>query len=204
MTEAEARGWPDLMAVVESRVRPERTHLGDSGDAKRRKTNWWLWGRYTPGLFDAIEGLPRVLVCGQTSKYLSFVFLPNGMLLRAWGKPLTRHALNAGLIYMLNDKIRQGLLGITKRRGKAGSPRIVKGLDYVLQEMQKLGFVAIDNSRPQQVLVILPDAPSTKSAPKEDLVRIGEVKQVFVKQVEYGNVTENEDYIDAKQDLVSA
>jgi hypothetical protein len=79
MTEEEARQWPDLIAIVEEKVKPERMKLGNDGDAKRRKQNWWLWGRYTPGLFNAIHGLDRVLVCSLVSQHLSFAFLPPNM-----------------------------------------------------------------------------------------------------------------------------
>ncbi len=79
MTEAEARRWPDLMAIVEAKVKPERQLLGDNGDAKRRKRLWWLWGRYTPGLFDAIRGLDRVLAIPRVSQTGTFAFLPAGM-----------------------------------------------------------------------------------------------------------------------------
>ena len=71
------------------------------------------------------------------------------MLLRAWGKPVTRHAFNAGLVLMLNDDLRRGLLGVNRPR-KPKTPRIVQGLDYVLQEMEKLGYITIDNTRAQQ------------------------------------------------------
>jgi hypothetical protein len=65
MTEDEARQWPELMAIVEEKVKPERMRLGNDADARRRKENWWLWGRYTPGLFAAMRGLDRVVVCAR-------------------------------------------------------------------------------------------------------------------------------------------
>lgn len=71
-----AADWPDLLRIVEKRVKPERAKLGDNGDARRRKEKWWLWGRYTPALFAAIAGLDRVLAISQTSKTLAFAFLP--------------------------------------------------------------------------------------------------------------------------------
>ena len=125
------------------------------------------------------------------------------MLLRAWNKPVTRHALDAGLVLMLNDEIRAGLLGVSKDHKPPKSPRIVDGVDYVLQEMQTLGHVEIDNTGPQQVLTVLPKSPPTDSAPEEDLTRISEVKQYFDRERARGNVTESEEHIDAKPDLVS-
>jgi len=124
------------------------------------------------------------------------------MLLRAWSKPLTRHALDAGLVLMLNDDIRAALLSTSKHRKKLTSPQIVEGLDYFLQEMESLGYIQIDNVGIQQVLTILAKAPSTASAPAEDLVRIDEVKQYFGQQVKSGNIVESAEHLDVKPDFV--
>jgi hypothetical protein len=126
------------------------------------------------------------------------------MLLRAWNKPITRHALDAGLILMLNDEIRAGLLRKSKALKKSAKPRIVVGLDHVLQELQTLGYLEIDNHGPQQLLTLLPKAPPTDSATAEDVKRIGEVKRYFESQRANGNVTDCEEHIDAKPDFVSA
>ncbi len=75
MTEDEARQYPDLMSIVENKVKPERDKLGNNPDAKRRRGKWWLWGRYTPALFKAIAPLDRVLVNSLYTKHLSFIFL---------------------------------------------------------------------------------------------------------------------------------
>ena len=71
----EARKYPDLMAIVEQKIKPERDKLGNNPDAKRRREKWWLWGRYTPALFKAIANCNQVLVCSLHSPYLSFTFL---------------------------------------------------------------------------------------------------------------------------------
>ena len=60
-------------------MKPERMKLGDNGDARRRKEKWWLWGRYTPALFDALRGQERVLVNSQVSAHLQFAFAPTNM-----------------------------------------------------------------------------------------------------------------------------
>jgi hypothetical protein len=78
MSEEEARTWPDLIAILEAKVKPERDSLGGNVDAKRRKEYWWQWGRYTPALFDAIRDLARVLVISQVTAHYAFAFLPNG------------------------------------------------------------------------------------------------------------------------------
>ena len=71
MTEAEARQWPDLMRLVEEKVKGTR--------ASHSTAKWWHFERFRPELYNAIRGLERVLVCGQTSKYRSFVFLSNNL-----------------------------------------------------------------------------------------------------------------------------
>jgi len=79
LKEDEARKYPDLMAIVEEKVKPERLKLNmNTADGRRRGEKWWLWGRYTPALFRAIAQCDRVLVCAQTSKYRTFTFLANG------------------------------------------------------------------------------------------------------------------------------
>lgn len=78
MKEDEARSYPDLMAIVEEKVKPSRQQLGNNGDALRRKARWWLWGRYTPALFKAIEQCDRVLVISRVTEHPGFVFLPSG------------------------------------------------------------------------------------------------------------------------------
>ena len=79
MNKTEAWQYPDLIKIVEEKVKPERLKLGDNSDAKRRKNNWWLWGRYTPALFQAIAPLNRVLVVARVSQHGSFTFLTNNM-----------------------------------------------------------------------------------------------------------------------------
>lgn len=78
IAEDEARRWPDLMAIVEANVKPERDKLGGNPDAERRKKTWWQWGRYTPALFDAIRALDRVLVVPRVSQHHGPVFLRAG------------------------------------------------------------------------------------------------------------------------------
>jgi hypothetical protein len=75
MSEEEAREWPDLMSLVEEKVKPVR--LKQNREIRARY--WWRFGETTPALFRAIESLDRVLVCCIVSKYLSFVFLPAKM-----------------------------------------------------------------------------------------------------------------------------
>jgi hypothetical protein len=59
MSEGEARQWPDLMGIVETKVKRDRLAQNDEG-AKRF---WWQFIRPRPELHEAIRGLDRILVC---------------------------------------------------------------------------------------------------------------------------------------------
>lgn len=64
--------WPDLLEVVEERVKPQRMALRDNASSKSRKEKWWIYSRPTPDLYDAIRGFERVMVIAQTSNTLAF------------------------------------------------------------------------------------------------------------------------------------
>jgi hypothetical protein len=73
-SEAECRDrWPDLMAIVEEKVRPERIRQ----KRKSLSDRWWQYGEKRPALTAAISGLDQILVCALHSKHLSFAFLPS-------------------------------------------------------------------------------------------------------------------------------
>jgi hypothetical protein len=72
---AVAADWPDLLAIVEQKVKPDRLMLHGNPSADQRRAFWWQWGRYTPALFDAIRGLERVLVIAQISRTFAFCYL---------------------------------------------------------------------------------------------------------------------------------
>jgi hypothetical protein len=76
-----AADWPDLLAILENKVKPERARLGNNPDARRRKKFWWLWGRYTPSLFQAIAPLDRVLCRSRIGNAFAFTFVPSGIVM---------------------------------------------------------------------------------------------------------------------------
>jgi MmeI, target recognition domain len=63
--------WPELMAIVEERVKPERMKLKD-GPAK---SFWWRFERPRLELSRALAGLSRVLATTRHSPHSSFAFL---------------------------------------------------------------------------------------------------------------------------------
>ena len=76
MSEQEARHWPDLMEIVEEKVKPQR--LAQKREIRARY--WWRYGETTPALFRAIQSLERVLVNALYSPHLSFAFLDSKMI----------------------------------------------------------------------------------------------------------------------------
>lgn len=82
-----ASDYPDCLDIVERLVKPERTRLNDKDEFVLRKPlpqKWWIYADKRPALYEAITDLSknsngdeegdRVLVAGQTSKYLSLSF----------------------------------------------------------------------------------------------------------------------------------
>jgi hypothetical protein len=81
MSEAEARRWPDLMAIVEDKVRTERDAAlakSWSKDKEKRATFWWQFNRSAKELYEATAGLDRVLAVTRLQHFWSTSFLPAG------------------------------------------------------------------------------------------------------------------------------
>jgi hypothetical protein len=72
MTEAEARQWPDLMAIVEAKVKPQR----DQDKREIRKRYWWRFGETTPALFAAVRSLDHVLAVSLVTQHVGFALVP--------------------------------------------------------------------------------------------------------------------------------
>ncbi len=75
---ARARQYPDLLRIVEERVKPERERLNGPGD-RRNREYWWQFGAYRTGMRQAIAPLRRVLVRATVSETHAMVFVPNTM-----------------------------------------------------------------------------------------------------------------------------
>ena len=70
--------WPELMSIVESRVKPERAKK-DGKKYPRMVHEWWKHWNARPELHAAIAGLQRVLAISRVGQHAAFTFLPNGM-----------------------------------------------------------------------------------------------------------------------------
>lgn len=72
-----AHDWPDLIRIVEERVKPERDR--QKRDANRER--WWQYAEKRPGLRRATASLERVIVAGsQASSQFALAFLPTGII----------------------------------------------------------------------------------------------------------------------------
>lgn len=74
MSLEEAEQWPDLIAIVREKVKPER----DKNNRENYRELWWQFGEYRPGLFRALDSLDRCLVTSIVSKHLILSFQPRG------------------------------------------------------------------------------------------------------------------------------
>ena len=67
-----AADWPQLLSIVDSRVRGSR--------ASHSTAHWWHFERSRPELYRSLIGLKRVLtICCSASTHVAFSFLPSNM-----------------------------------------------------------------------------------------------------------------------------
>lgn len=67
-----AADWPDLLNIVETRVKPDRDD--QKRDALRNR--WWQFAEKRPGLTRALAPLERALVISRVTEHPGFVFIP--------------------------------------------------------------------------------------------------------------------------------
>ena len=67
--------WPELLAIVEQRAKPDR----DVQNRKALRERWWQYAEKRPGLYAAIAGLERVLAISRVGQQAALTFLPAGM-----------------------------------------------------------------------------------------------------------------------------
>ena len=71
------RIWPDLFAIVERNVKPERI-TKDARKYPRMVNEWWKYWNPRTELRAAIAGLDRVLVISRVGQRAALAFLPTG------------------------------------------------------------------------------------------------------------------------------
>jgi hypothetical protein len=81
MSEADARGeWPDLLRIVESKVKTERSKLKDNTDGRKYKALWWQYARKALKLYKTTRSMSSLLALSRVSPHLCVVRLPTGMI----------------------------------------------------------------------------------------------------------------------------
>jgi len=81
-----AGDWPELLWIVEHKVKSARMQLREDADGGRLRKYWWRYARTRPELYGAISKYDRILVNSQVSHYLGFALIPS-----TW---IFSHALN--------------------------------------------------------------------------------------------------------------
>lgn len=80
-TEPVAADYPDLLSIVEEKVKPERTRRNEKGEFALRYPlylKWWIYAEKRPALYGTIAGMGRYLVHPLTSKHHNLVFYGSG------------------------------------------------------------------------------------------------------------------------------
>ena len=67
-----AADYPELLAIIEEKVKPERDKL----NRKARRDRWWQFAERTPKLYSTIAGMGRVLVRGEVSAQFTYAWRP--------------------------------------------------------------------------------------------------------------------------------
>ena len=70
-----AADWPDLLAIVEEKAKPER----DIQNRKALRERWWQHAEKRPGLYATIVGNDRILAISRIGQHAAIAFLPKKM-----------------------------------------------------------------------------------------------------------------------------
>jgi hypothetical protein len=76
-----AADYPDCLAIIREKVKPERQRKASDGSYKLRKPlpeRWWHYAEKRPALYSAIADLTRVIVIARVSNTLAFSFVDRG------------------------------------------------------------------------------------------------------------------------------
>jgi len=76
---SKAKQYPELLAIIEEHVKPEREKLAPvSSDYRKLREFWWRFARSAIDMHQAITPLSRVMVRAQTSDTHAVCFIPLG------------------------------------------------------------------------------------------------------------------------------
>jgi hypothetical protein len=77
-----AADYPDCLAILEEKVKPERTRQKENGEFVLRTPlpeKWWIYADKRPALYDALNGRKRVLLRAITGTHHCFAFSQTGI-----------------------------------------------------------------------------------------------------------------------------
>ena len=78
--ECDLAPYEPLVALVRAKVKPERDRLPDTPVNRPLKQRWWAYQAHRPQFYSQIAGKERVLAISKVSSWLSFAFLPTGLI----------------------------------------------------------------------------------------------------------------------------
>lgn len=126
------------------------------------------------------------------------------LLLHTWGKPVVRDALEAGLVFMLNDSIRQRVLRGTRpsKAAPAGRGHFLSGVDAVLSNMKAKGAIDTRTDTGRMVVSVGRQAVTVANAPAADVAKAKEAIQAVQKLGESRTAAEYAGVLDVEYALV--
>ena len=75
---AVASDWPDVLEILEEKVKPERAKLTANPIGRKRAKYWWQYGSSAASLYAAIDKLDRIIAISRVGEHCSFTFLRTG------------------------------------------------------------------------------------------------------------------------------
>jgi hypothetical protein len=118
---------------------------------------------------------PPAYTQAQVERGMQIAFLIT--LLRVWNRPASREALEAGLTLMLNDDIRQVLLG--RRVPFAPDYKAVTGFDNLLAGLAANNHIVLNATAAQQLVTAGAQAPALTKLRQADVDKAKEVIQAL-------------------------
>jgi hypothetical protein len=77
-----AEDYPELLKIVDERVKPQRLKLPENNStAKHRRNFWWQFSNRADDLLASIYGKNRVLAISRTTAHLAFAFVATDIVL---------------------------------------------------------------------------------------------------------------------------
>ena len=75
-----AADWPELLAIIRTKVKPIRDKLFLTNPNSRLVQPWWQFWGYRKGLHEAITGLDQVLAIARVTSYVQFTILSSSQI----------------------------------------------------------------------------------------------------------------------------